>query len=303
MPTYAGTVLNDLNPTYPAEHCSPAELNDAIREIKTCVKNTFGVDHDNTTGRHKKTVGVMNYSGTPGAGYDVVLLDAYANADITLPTATAGKVLFIKRVDVAPFICKLTHPNLVGGDFYLNGYMCGATLVADGAYWMVVGCTSNPYMGSAYLGTNATEITLAGLSVLQTQGFRVYFDLLCANTSAVDITLNVNGDGVLTNYYRQLGRIRDGSIALFHDNMNRVGNFHNSLSTIITGWMDVIVTPAGICQIHGRYGQFATYHEDVWFSLRRVPTVTDVNSIAFVIGVTNGFKAGTQMSAYKLERG
>ena len=55
MATYQGTTINDLVVTTPLEGATTApDINDAIREIKNCVKTSFGVSHNTTTGLHNE---------------------------------------------------------------------------------------------------------------------------------------------------------------------------------------------------------------------------------------------------------
>lgn len=59
MADYNGTTIADLDETKPAEGVGGAklgELDNSDREIKLCLKNTFGVEHDTATGKHNTVV-------------------------------------------------------------------------------------------------------------------------------------------------------------------------------------------------------------------------------------------------------
>ena len=58
MAIYNGTNISNLDVTTPVEGIVLRELNDAIREVKLCLKNTFGVEHANATGLHTNLSGI-----------------------------------------------------------------------------------------------------------------------------------------------------------------------------------------------------------------------------------------------------
>ena len=67
MAIYNGIDIADLDVTTPVESATTLrELNDAIRELKVCLKNTFGVEHTNATGLHNKLSGIniVTHGGT-----------------------------------------------------------------------------------------------------------------------------------------------------------------------------------------------------------------------------------------------
>jgi hypothetical protein len=89
---YNGTTINDLDISAPPEGAtSLGILNDAIREIKKCLKTTFGVSHDLTRGTHLAFVDVVSY----GAVGDGTTDDSAAISDaITALGSNAGILYF-----------------------------------------------------------------------------------------------------------------------------------------------------------------------------------------------------------------
>lgn len=89
---YDGLTLNDLDETLPLEGPGGTklrELNDAIREDRRCTKNTIGVEHDLSTGKHNFAVFFQKTKtiSASAAGTAVIFIE---NADIP-----SGKKIYL----------------------------------------------------------------------------------------------------------------------------------------------------------------------------------------------------------------
>lgn len=103
---YTGTVINDLSTTTPTEGTSYIpEMNDAIREVKTCLKTGFDVEHNLTTGLHHFAVANKTANYTATSTDHEIRCDASGGAfTITLPSTSGtnidtGKRYIVKKVD------------------------------------------------------------------------------------------------------------------------------------------------------------------------------------------------------------
>ena len=138
---YTGTVINDLVITTPTEGPTGSrtpEINDAIREIKTCVKTTIGVEHNLTTGMHiyNQATKTTNYTLTTTDG--TVFGDATTAAfPLTFPTAVgyAGQRHLIIKIDAT---ANAVNWATTGGQT-----VGGATTGSLTTQWQAMGVESN----------------------------------------------------------------------------------------------------------------------------------------------------------------
>lgn len=303
MATYPGTSINDLNTANPAENCSPAEINDAIRETKLCLKNTFGVAHDLSTGLPKYAVSTVSSSGTLAANSEFVIVSAAGgNIALTLPAPVSGKMIILKRVDTTNNTMSVAHANLVGGTYYLGYYLQGAVFMSDGTSWYIVSTTSDPFMAAATLGANSTTMVLGNLSLQMCAGIRVWFDLYSNTSSAGSLKLHFNSDTTAANYYKIAAALKDETTTHLYENNNTLLTMQETTSGIVSGYVDIIQPPSNIIHAHGRYVQLGAAFETGFFHMYNVNTITDITSITFSHTVALGLKTGSLMVAYRSDR-
>ena len=156
---YTGTKISDLNTSLPAEGATqPSEVNDAIREIKTCLKNTFGVDHDNSTGKHFWDVyqATATYSATTSNDIIVAVTNAIT---ITLPavSGSTGKALTILNGNFGGYITvKGYGSETIDGssEVYVRGKE-SVTVYCTGSEW--ISNRKRPRVRGAYVYSNNAQ--------------------------------------------------------------------------------------------------------------------------------------------------
>jgi len=138
MPTYTSTTIAGLSTTTPTEGSSPpSEINNAIREIKTVLKNQTAYDADTaTTINAAVTQSVISCDATAGAV--TVNLPAVA-------TAGEGKVYIIKKSDAGAnkVTVDASTTETIDGEltYELASQYAYVVLYCNGTSWDVIGNT------------------------------------------------------------------------------------------------------------------------------------------------------------------
>ena len=196
--SYAAEMIPQLIPTMPTENATYMwELNDAVREIKTVLRNQY-----------KHILAHEDIS----VGYGVTVIECSPNKNMTinLPTAVgcAGKEYIIKNskysVRQVNYYQQTRTPSLITSD-PSNGTLPWEPVTTEG-YWQVLGPGTSGYKESHYLygrgfGFNVpTGVDIAGIIVrigIVAAGDYVWRDVKVYLTKAGSIT----GDNRATYTY------------------------------------------------------------------------------------------------------
>jgi len=132
---------NDLVTTTPTEGATGSrtpEINDAIREIKSCLKTTMAVEHSLTTGMH-----LINRAAKTTT-YAILTTDTDIDCDattagftVTVPTAVGyeGKYYTVKKVDSTANVVTIAFTGAETCD--------GSSTLSLSSQWQAVGMRSN----------------------------------------------------------------------------------------------------------------------------------------------------------------
>lgn len=136
MSTYTGTTIDDLDSTTSLEHCSPAELNDAIREIKLCLKATFGVDHVTATGKHKFSLLTKTATYTATTSNDILLVTNSPTIQLYAASGNSGKALTIINAGTGEVTIDGNASETIDGSANLALHPKeGVTIYCDASNW------------------------------------------------------------------------------------------------------------------------------------------------------------------------
>jgi hypothetical protein len=136
MSDYTATIVNDLVLTTPtAGSCPPKELDNAIREIKTVMKNMRSIPTTVTT---TATIAVTTEL--------VILSHATTAFTVTLPacsacaTAPYGKRIIFLNINIAPVTIARAGSDTIDGatSYVLAGQYNSVTLWTNGTSWYTV---------------------------------------------------------------------------------------------------------------------------------------------------------------------
>ena len=133
MPTYNATCIQQLDTGTPIEGATPpSEVNDAIREIKVCLKNQYSV-----------ITKTSNYNITNSDG--IILCNTINNSiTLTLPTAigVSGKTYTIKKIHPNnTLIVNTSLSQTIDGASNLSWTTNNRsyTLASNGSAWLIIG--------------------------------------------------------------------------------------------------------------------------------------------------------------------
>ncbi len=128
--------------------------------------------HDSTAGRHVLARAAKTADYAMVAGDETISVDATAdNVDITLPTATAGKIISVMRTDAT----YANHCKLVGTvDGYTNFFLWfqyeAVVLEGDGTNWKILSWRKPSYVnvGDNSHGGDTNETSLVSFTIAAT---------------------------------------------------------------------------------------------------------------------------------------
>ena len=136
MSTYTGTTIDDLDSTTPLENCSPAELNDATRELKSCLKATFGADHVTATGKHKFSLLTKSATYTATVGDSIILMEGSKTVQLYAASGNSGKLTTIINIGTGEILVDGNASEEIDGSITLALHPNeGVTLHCDASNW------------------------------------------------------------------------------------------------------------------------------------------------------------------------
>jgi len=158
MSTYTGTTINDLVATTPLENCSPAELNDATRELKSCLKTTFGIDHLQATGKHKWALASKTATYTATISDDILLVTNSPTILLYAASGNSGKSVTIINTGTGVVKIDGNASEAIDGALTLSLHPKeGVTLFNDASNWFTN--RKKPAFRGAMV-TNSADLTV-----------------------------------------------------------------------------------------------------------------------------------------------
>ena len=203
MSDYTATMVNDLVVTTPtAGSAPPKELDNAIREIKTVIKNMRSVPATVTT------------TASIAATTELVILSHASTAfTVTLPacsacaTAPYGKRIIFLNINAAPVTIARAGSDTIDGatTYVLAGQYNSVTLWTNGTLWYTVSDKKQRKITAVSATTYALGLTddvvvcsntsgcAISLSSASLYNGRVYTIKTTGNSGAADVVITPNG--------------------------------------------------------------------------------------------------------------
>lgn len=263
MSTYTGTTINDLASTTPLENCSPAELNDAIREIKLCLKATFGVDHVTATGKHKFSLVTKTATYTATTSEDIILVTNSPTVQLYAASGNSGKKLTVINAGTGEVtIDGNASENIDGSGTLALHPKEGVTIFCDASNWYSTRKKPSFRGARVYLSTNLTITSSANITLAfdsetydtdsiheATNSSRL---TVPTGVSKVRITANICYAETVNNYCH--AEIWDDEAVLFASSNQQLATAVSANFSLSTGVINVTPADYFYINLYHQYG-------------------------------------------------